>query len=104
MAACRTQDTESGIEAPHRIIKLIGYAAAVAFCAVSVSANLRYGLSLGKTPMDKATYAVASVAADVFKVVAPLLAFGLWKGRLRILALAGFGLWLGCVGGSMISS
>src|SRR5262245_57889502 len=101
MASCKTRDTEPGIEAAHRIFTLVGYAAAVAFCAVSVCANLRYGLGLGKTPMDKATYAVASVAADVFKVVAPLLALGLWKERFRILALAGFGLWLGCVSWSM---
>ena len=32
------------------------------------------GLSLGKNPMDKATYAAASVAADVFKLAAPLFA------------------------------
>src|SRR5262245_45875702 len=91
--------------APHRwILKMVGYAAAAAFCAVSVCANLRYGLSLGRNPADKATYAVASIAADVFKVAAPLLALSLWDKRFRILAMVGFVLWLGCVSWSMASA
>ena len=81
-----------------------GYAAAAAFCAVSVGANLQYGLSLGRNPIDKATYAVASVAADVFKIAAPLLALSLWSKRFHILAIAGLVLWLGCVGWSMASA
>ena len=78
--------------------------AAAAFCAVSVGANLQYGLSLGKNPIDKATYAAASVAADVFKMAAPLLALSLWSKRFHILAIAGLALWLGCVGWSMASA
>jgi hypothetical protein len=81
-----------------------GYAAAAAFCAVSVGANLQYGLSLGRNPIDKATYAVASVAVDVFKIAAPLLALSLWSKRFHILAVAGLVLWLGCVGWSMASA
>ena len=92
------------VEPRHRILRLSGYAAAAAFCAVSVGANLQYGLSLGKTPIDKATYAVASVAADVFKMAAPLLALSLWSKRFHILAIAGLVLWLGCVGWSMASA
>ena len=87
-----------------QILKVVGYAAAAAFCAVSVCANLRYGLSLGKNPMDKATYAIASVAADIFKMAAPLLALSLWERRFRILAVMGFVLWLGCVSWSMTSA
>jgi len=61
-----------------------------------VSANLQYGLSLGKNPIDKATYAAASVAADVFKMVVPMLALSLWSKRFHILAIAGltFVAWL----------
>ena len=81
-----------------------GYAAVAAFCAVSVGANLQYGLSLGRIPIDKATYAVASVAADAFKMAAPLLALSLWSKRFHILAIAGLVLWLGCVGWSMASA
>jgi hypothetical protein len=92
------------IERHHRILKIAGYAAAAAFCAVSVCANLRYGLSLGKNPIDKATYTVASVAADVFKMAAPLLALSLWDKRFHILAMAGFVLWLGCMSWSMTSA
>ena len=71
------------------ILKVAGYAAAAAFCAVSVCANLRYGLSLGKNPMDKATYAIASVAADIFKMPAPLLVLSLWERSFRVLSVMG---------------
>ena len=86
------------------ILRLAGYAAAATFCAVSVCANLQYGLSLGKNPIDKATYATASVAADVFKIAAPLLALSLWSKRFRHPRVAGLVLWLGCVGWSMASA
>ena len=62
-----------GIERRDRLLRVCGYAAVTAFCAVSFGANLQYGLSLGKTPIDKTTHAAASVAADVFKMAAPLL-------------------------------
>src|SRR5215831_8229579 len=54
--------------------------------------------------MDKGTYAVASVAADGFKVAAPLMALNLWSKRFHILALLGFGLRFGCVSWSMGSA
>ena len=92
------------IEPRHRILRLSGYAAATAFCAVSMAANLQYGLSLGKTPIDKTTYAVASVATDIFKMAAPLLALSLWSKRFHILSIAALVLWLGCVGWSMTSA
>ena len=47
------------LEPRHRILRMSGYLAAAAFCAVSVGANLQYGLSLGRNPIDKATYAVS---------------------------------------------
>ena len=77
MAHHDREKSEPGIEPNRRILKVAGYAAATAFCAVSVCANLRYGLSLGKNPTDKATYATASVAADIFKIAAPLFALSL---------------------------
>jgi hypothetical protein len=92
------------VEPRHRILRMSGYLAAAAFCAVSVGANLQYGLSLGKNPIDKATYAAASVAADVFKMAAPLLALSLWSKRFHILAIACLVLWLGCVAWSMASA
>jgi hypothetical protein len=104
MADHNGEKSEPGIEPSRSILKVVGYAAAAAFCAVSVCANLRYGLSLGKNPMDKATYAIASVAADVLKITAPLLAPSLWDRRFRILAVMGFVLWLGCVSWSMASA
>jgi len=99
-----TRLQSAGFEPGRRILRMSGYAAAAAFCAVSVGANLQYGLSLGRNPIDKATYAVASVAADIFKMAAPLLALSLWSKRFHILAIAGLVLWLGCVGWSMASA
>jgi len=99
-----TRLQSAGFEPGRRILRMSGYAAAAAFCAVSVGANLQYGLSLGRNPIDKATYAVASVAADIFKMAAPLLALSLWSKRFHILAVAGLLLWLGCVGWSMASA
>ena len=104
MADHNKQKVEPGTEPHRRMLKMVGYAAAAAFCAVSLCANLRYGLSLGRTPIDKATYAVVSVAADIFKIAAPLLALILWGKRFHILATMGFVLWLGCVSWSMASA
>ena len=88
----------------HGTLKMAGYAAATAFCAVSVFANLRYGLSLGKNPVDKATYAVASVAADIFKIAVPLLGLSLWEKRRRSFTTIALMLWAGCVLWSMSSA
>jgi hypothetical protein len=93
-----------GVERRDRLLRLCGYAAVTAFCAVSFGANLQYGLSLGKTPIDKTTYAAASVAADVFKMAAPLLVLSLRGQRQHTLAAAGLLLWLGCVTWSMTSA
>jgi hypothetical protein len=78
--------------------------AAVAFCAVSALANLRYGLSLGQNPMDKATYAAASIAADIFKIAVPLLALSLWEKQHRLMNIGALVLWSGCVLWSMSSA
>ena len=94
----------SADEPRRRILQMSGYAAAAAFCAVSVGANLQYGLSLGTNPIEKATYALASIAADIFKMAAPLLVLSLLSKRFHILATAGLMLWLGCVGWSMASA
>jgi hypothetical protein len=93
-----------GVERRDRLLRVCGYAAVTAFCAVSFGANLQYGLSLGKTPIDKTTYAAASVAADVFKMAAPLLVLSVRGQRRYILATAGLLLWLGCVAWSMTSA
>jgi hypothetical protein len=93
-----------GIERRDRLLRVCGYAAVTAFCAVSFGANLQYGLSLGKTPIDKTTYAAASMAADVFKMAAPLLMLSLRGQRQYTLAAAGLLLWLGCVAWSMTSA
>ena len=98
--------TQASGHAAHRhgTLKVTGYAAAAAFCVVSIFANLRYGLSLGKSPIDKTTYAVASVAADIFKIAVPLMALNLWERRRRSLGLIALMLWVGCVMWSLTSA
>jgi hypothetical protein len=85
-------------------LKAAGYIAASALCAVSITANLRFGLSLGSNSLDKSIYATASMAADIFKIGLPLLALHHWTARHRIYALASLCLWLGCVGWSFSSA
>lgn len=43
----------------HRVLRLAGFAAATVFLLVSGLANLRFGLSLGSTEVDRAIYAIA---------------------------------------------
>src|SRR5438105_3066981 len=93
-----------GAERRRVTLRIAGYAAAAAFCAVSLGANLRYGLSLGASPSDKAAYGMASVGADVFKIAAPLLALSLWGKRFRAMAMMSMVLCLGCVAWSMCSA
>ena len=86
------------------LLNTAGYAAATAFCVVSIGANFRYGISLGGEPFDKSLYAAASVAADAFKITLPLVMLRLWARRHLVLALASLALWLGCVGWSLSSA
>ena len=86
------------------LLNTAGYAAAIAFCVVSLGANFRYGISLGDEPFDKSLYAAASVAADAFKIMLPLVMMQLWARRHLVLSLASLALWLGCVGWSLSSA
>ncbi len=70
-------------------LKLACYGAAAALCAVTVAANLKFGLTLGSTPEEKAIYATASVAADVFKCTMIMVVIRLWQKRQRWLAGVG---------------
>jgi len=67
-------------------LKLACYGAAAALCAVTVAANLKFGLTLGSTPEEKAIYAIASVAADIFKCTTVVVVIRLWQQRRRWLA------------------
>ena len=51
----------------NRTWTVVGYFGAAVLSAVSLIANLRYGLSLARHPLDQATYASASVAIDLLK-------------------------------------
>jgi hypothetical protein len=78
------------------MLKFVGYSAAGALTMVSVTANARFGWTLGASPLDKAAYVATSVAIDAFKVGLPLLAMPLWVNRHRTLAVCAITLWVGC--------
>ena len=63
------------------VLKIACYGAAAALCAVTVAANLKFGLTLGSTPEEKAIYATASVAADIFKCTMAMVVIRLWQKR-----------------------
>ena len=80
---------------------VVGYFGAAVLSAVSLIANLRYGLSLARHPLDQATYAGASVAIDLLKALLPVVALRLWGSRHRLVAIASAILWLGCLSWSL---
>ena len=86
------------------LLNTAGYAAATAFCVVSIGANFRYGISLGDEPFDKSLYAAASVAADAFKIMLPLVTLRLWARHHLVMSLVSLAFWLGCVGWSLSSA
>ena len=97
-------DVFSAGRGPRLLLRLAGYGAAAAFCGVSIAANLVFGTTLGMNQADKTIYALASVAADVFKMTAPLAAACLWWRRHHILALASMAIWCGCAAWSLASA
>ena len=80
---------------------VVGYFGAAVLSVVSLIANLRYGLSLARHPLDQATYAGASVAIDLLKALLPVVALRLWGSRHRLVAIASAILWLGCLSWSL---
>lgn len=69
-------------------VRLLAFAAAFALIGVSIAMNLQAGLAKSETFFGQATWAVASVASDVLKAVAPI--FIAWaivrRDTLRVLA------------------
>jgi hypothetical protein len=78
-----------------------GLVAAAGFALVSIAANLRFGISLASTPIDRAVYGALSVAADLMKIVLPLAVMILWRKRERILVIASAVFWIGAVAFSL---
>jgi hypothetical protein len=85
-------------------LKMACYGAATALCAVTVMANLNFGLSLGSTAEEKLIYAVASVAADIVKITAVIVVIRLWQKPQRMLACVGAVLGLICLTWSLASA
>jgi hypothetical protein len=85
-------------------LKMACYGAATALCAVTVMANLKFGLSLGSTAEEKLVYAIASVAADIVKITAVIVVIRLWQKPHRMLACVGAILGLICLAWSLASA
>ena len=86
------------------VLKIACYGAAAALCAVTVAANLKFGLTLGSTPEEKAIYATASVAADIIKCTMVMVVIRLWQKRQRMLACVGTVFGLVCLTWSLASA
>jgi hypothetical protein len=69
-----------------KLMLAAGFLAAGLFVLVSMAANLKFGLSLAATPIDRIIYGALSLAADLMKVALPLVALLLWRKQHRILA------------------
>jgi hypothetical protein len=69
-----------------KLMLAAGFLAAGLFVLVSLAANLKFGLSLAATPIDRIIYGALSLAADLMKVALPLVAILLWRKQHRILA------------------
>ena len=80
------------------------YGAAAALCAVTMAANLKFGMTLGVTIEEKAIYATASVAADGIKCTMVIVVIRLWRRRQRWLAGVGTLLGLACLAWSLASA
>src|SRR5688572_8736036 len=85
-------------------LKMACYGAATALCAVTVMANLNFGLSLGSTAEERIVYAIASVAADIVKITAVIVVIRLWQKPQRMLACVGAVLGLICLAWSLASA
>jgi transcriptional regulator with XRE-family HTH domain len=85
-------------------LKMACYGAATALCAVTVMANLNFGLSLGSTAEERIVYAIASVAADIVKITAVIVVIRLWQKPHRMLACVGAILGLICLAWSLASA
>lgn len=85
-------------------LKMACYGAATALCAVTVAANLNFGLTLGSTTEEKLIYAIASVAADVIKCTAVIVVIRLWQKRQRVLACVGTVFGIICLTWSLASA
>lgn len=89
---------------PSITLKVACYGAATALCAVTVMANLNFGLSLGSTADEKLIYAIASVAADIVKITAVIVVILLWQKRQRMLACVGTVFGIMCLAWSLASA
>lgn len=73
-----------------------GMLAALLLLGVSTFMNLRYGLSLAKTDIDRWIFAATSVGADAMKALAPFFIWSAWRARRWVITAAATLLWSVC--------
>ena len=86
------------------VLKIAYYGSALAFCCVTMAANLNFGLTLGTTLEEKLIYATASVAADIVKSTWMMVVIQLWQARRYGRACIASALWMGCLLWSLASA
>ncbi len=85
-------------------IVVIGLLATIGFIGVSGWMNFRFGVSLGKEPLDGHVFGVASVCADGMKAILPFVIVGAWRVIRPIVLVTSIGLWMLCSAYSLTSS
>jgi len=78
------------------LIARAGMLAALLLLGVSTFMNLRYGLSLAKTDIDRWIFAATSVGADAMKALAPFFIWSAWRARRWVTTGAAMLLWSVC--------
>ena len=86
------------------VLKIAYYGAALAFCCVTMAANLNFGMTLGSTLEEKLIYATASVAADIVKSTWMMVVIQLWQARRYGRACIASALWMACLLWSLASA
>lgn len=92
----------AGVTTRH-LLSSAGVVIALGFMAVSAVMNWRYGLSLGRDPIDRYAYAVTHVLGDALKTAVPFFCWWAIRNRIWAVAAAAAMLWCLCTAYSVSS-
>ncbi len=87
-----------------KLMLIAGLLAGGGFAFVSIAANMRFGVSLATSPLDRIIYTALSIAADLIKIALPLVVAILWRNGERMFAFAGAVFWIGAVAFSICAA
>ncbi len=85
-------------------LSLLGIAAALLLCGVSVAMNYLFLSSLGKTPLEGQVLGAASAAADILKSLLPFFIAWSWRARRWIATVCGVCVFVFIAGFSLMSA